>query len=138
MGAERVRLLLDTHVWIWAFEGGKALGSKCIRALRNPANERFISPVSTLEIARLLDGGRMTLACPLKQWIETSLADLRLDTLPLEHASAMEAYQLSSEFHADPADRMLVATARIHRCCLVTADDRILKYPQVTTMDARK
>ncbi len=139
MGTECVKLLLDTHVWIWAFEGAEVLGTKCARALRNSANERFVSPVSTLEIARLVEGGRINLACPLKQWIETSFADLRLDTIPLDHVSAMDAYQLPPPgFHADPVDRMLVATARIHRCCLITADERILKYPQVATMDARK
>ena len=56
----------------------------------------------------------------------------------MDDAVAIEAYALPGRFHADPADRLLVATARVHGLTLVTADKRILKYPEVRVIDARK
>lgn len=133
-----MKLLLDTHVWVWAFEGSDALGAKCRRALREKGNERFVSPVSTLKIARLVASGHIELACPLREWVARSMKALQLLTMPLDHAVAMEAYALPGEFHPDPADRILVATARVHACRLVTADRRILSCADVETLAAAK
>ena len=132
-----MKLLLDTHVWIWAFEGAEALGPKAALRITTAGAERFVSPISTLEIARLVWGQDMRLTCPTRDWIAQSTTDLRLDTLPVTHAVSLEAYQLPGEFHRDPADRILVATARVHGCHLLTADERILAYPHVETINAR-
>lgn len=131
-----MKLLLDIHVWIWAFEGDEALGAKCRRALRDTTHERWVSPVSSLEMARLVERGQLELACPLAQWVARSMSALRLRTIPIDHAIAMEAYALPGEFHPDPADRLLVATARLHDCRLVTADRRILRYEGVQCLPA--
>lgn len=133
-----MRLLLDTHVWIWAFEGSAALGPQCRKALRSPSAERLVSPVSTLEIARLAARGEIVLTCSLAEWVSRSLADLKLATLELDHATAIEAYALPEPFHLDPADRQLVAAARVHDCRLVTADARILDYRHVAALAARR
>lgn len=133
-----MKLLLDTHVWIWAFEGAGPLGAKCRQALRAPSNERWVSPVSTLELARLAEAGRIELACPLSEWVARSMAALQLRTIPVDHAISVEAYALPGDFHPDPADRILVATARLQDCHLVTADRRILSYAMVRTLAAEK
>ena len=63
--------------------------------------------------------------------MESALARSGITVLPLTPDIAVESVQLPGEFHRDPADRILVATARIHACPLVTADEKILAYPHV-------
>ncbi|MCC5843361.1 MAG: type II toxin-antitoxin system VapC family toxin [Verrucomicrobia bacterium] len=130
-------LLLDTHVWIWAHESPDRLGEKTKARLMSSANRRIISSVSTLEIARLVTMDQYRIPCPLNTWIDNSARDLLLTFFDLDHASAREAYALQGDFHADPADRMLVATARVHNLTLLTADERILAYPHARHFDAR-
>ena len=133
-----MRYLLDTHVWIWAFEGSERLGAKSRKALGSESAERFVSPVSTMEIARLVARGEIELACPLHEWVARSMKALQLRTIELDHASAIEAYSLPEPFHPDPADRLLVAAARMHDLRIVTADSRILQYGSVASLPAQK
>jgi PIN domain nuclease of toxin-antitoxin system len=137
VGDESVIVLLDTHVWIWAFEGSERLGASAREILENTETERWISPVSTLEIARLIEGGDLVINCPLSEWVEQSTSDLRLKSREVSHDIAMGAYQLPGVFHRDPADRQIVATAICHGLVLMTADERILQYPGVETIDVR-
>jgi PIN domain nuclease of toxin-antitoxin system len=132
-----VIVLLDTHVWIWAFEGSERLGPAAKVVLENQENERWVSPVSTLEIARLIEGGDLEISCSLAEWIEQSVRDLWLKTQEVSHEIAMKAYQLPGSFHRDPADRQIVATSICHGLTLITADERILQYPEAKTLDAR-
>ena len=97
-----------------------------------------VCTVSTLEIARLLAAGHIELSMPLRDWIHQSLAALAAETVPLTHEMAIEAYALPSAFHRDPADRVLVAAARLQGWTLLTADDRILEYRDVRSLDARR
>ena len=97
----------------------------------------MVCTISTLEIARLLAGETLSLTVPLDTWIADSLRTLEATTLPVTHEIAAEAYRLPPVFHKDPADRILVAAARIHHLTLLTADERILQYPHVRTMDAQ-
>jgi PIN domain nuclease of toxin-antitoxin system len=132
-----VNLLLDTHVWIWSQESPEKIGAATRDALVEPGNRIFLSTTSTLEIARLLSMRRVTLTLDLQAWVEESIRLLQADSLSISHAVAIEAYRLPDPFHRDPADRLLVATARVQGATLVTADDSILGYPHVATMDAR-
>ena len=111
---------------------------KCRKALAAASAERFVSPVSTMEIARLVARGDMELACPLPEWVARSMTALKLRTIELDHASAIEAYSLPEPFHPDPADRLLVAAARVHGLRIATADSRILQYGSVTSLPAHK
>jgi predicted nucleic acid-binding protein len=72
------------------------------------------------------------------KWVEKSLEDLRADALPVTHQIALEAYRLPAPFHRDPADRQIVACARLHEMTVATADERILAWKHVATVDARK
>ena len=130
-------LLLDTHVWIWSQEDPEQLGSHTRFRLADPKEKLFISTISTLEIARLIQGGLLELKGPLKVWIHRSLELIQAHTLDLTHDIAIAAYALPSGFHKDPADRILVATARTRNLTLVTADERILAYPHAPCLDAR-
>jgi PIN domain nuclease of toxin-antitoxin system len=137
MGDGSVIILLDTHVWIWAFEGSERLGESAKAILENRETERWVSPVSTLEIARLIAGKDHEINCTLAEWVDQSTSDLLLKSREVSHEIAMTAYQLPGEFHRDPADRQIVATAICHGLTLITADERILQYEAVKTVDAR-
>lgn len=133
-----MRLLLDTHVWIWSQESPERLGRRARGLLMDSRNRNCISAISTLEIARLLHHGAISLSMPLEDWVRQSLIELDAETIPVTHDQAIEAYSLPGEFHADPADRLLVATGRCHGMTVVTADDRILDYPHARSQDARR
>ena len=132
-----MNVLLDTHVWIWSQESPDRLGPKAIEILASEENGVFVSTVSTLEIARLASRGRITLAGRLRTWISESIEALLAGTVEVTHEIAMVAYDLPGEFHPDPADRMLVATAAVHDLVLISADERILEYPHLRSLDAR-
>src|SRR6266581_4285232 len=138
MGNEPVKLLLDTHVWIWASEEPRRLGPKTRKLLEDVSCARMICAVSTLELARLVWSSDVILQIPLDEWVQKSLADLRADSLPVTNQIAIEAYRLPEPFHRDPADRQLVACARLHDLTVVTADERIFNWKHVATIDARK
>jgi len=133
-----MKLLLDTHVWVWAVEDLRRLGRKTRVALQSSRNTRAICAVSALEISQLIWSGDMTFKIPVAEWVSRSLEELRADWLPVTLATAIEAYQLPEPFHRDPADRQIVACARLHELTLVTADERILAWKHVAVLDARK
>lgn len=133
-----MKLLLDTHVWVWSQERPERLGRKTRNLLVSPDHGNCVCPVSTLEIARLLAVGEVALSMPLRDWVNQSLEALAAETVRITHEVAVEAYALPGEFHKDPADRLLVAAARCHGLTIVSADDRILAYPEVRSHDARR
>lgn len=133
-----MKLLLDTHVWIWSQEAPERLGPTATELLLDDSNELLISPISTLEMARLIEGGRIQLNGTLRHWVKKSTELLLANPVEFSHNTARKAYELTEPFHRDPADRILVATAQIEKCRLLTADERILTYPHVKTMNAEK
>jgi PIN domain nuclease of toxin-antitoxin system len=137
MGNESMTLLLDTHVWLWAVEAPDQLGRRTKALLLKSGNDRLVSAISALEIARLCLDERMIFSVSPKRWIEDSTRDLLLQHVDIGYAIAVEAYSLPDPFHRDPADRVLVATARSYQATLLTADERILAYRHVRTGDCR-
>lgn len=133
-----MRLLLDTHVFIWALTSPERLGEDTTRVILDPDNDVIVSSISALEIARLSALKQLTIAGPVDVWYARGRHELSAATAPIDDRIAVEAYALPDTFHADPADRLLVATARILGLQLITADERILVYPHVRTRDARQ
>ena len=131
-----MKYLLDTHVWIWSQESPERLGSRTRRELADINNEREISPISTFEIARLLQHGLLHLKNAFVEWRKLSFAHLHATTAAITHEIATHAYDLPGRFHNDPADRILVATARVGGLTLITADDLILRYTHVKSLRA--
>src|ERR1700738_4983844 len=138
MGDESMTLLLDTHVWLWAVEAPEKLGRRTRALLLAAGNDRMVSAISALEIARLCLDERVILSVSPKRWMEDSAQDLRLQQVDVGFAIALEAYSLPDPFHRDPVDRVLVATARSYQATLLTADERILGYRHARTGDCRK
>ena len=133
-----MKLLLDTHVWIWSQEDLDQLGPQTKRLILGPEHENHVCTLSTLELARLVAIGDIKLSIALKEWVEGALGAIQARTVQVSHEIAMDAYTLPGPFHKDPADRLLVAAARCHQLIMLTADERILKYRGVPSRDARK
>ena len=133
-----MKILIDTHVLIWALEKPEELGKTARSLIEDGENGIFISPVSTLEIAQLIRSGRIELNQTLSSWIRKALKNLMAETVPFTHETAEAAYQMQEPFHKDPADRILVATAALENLHLMTADKRILNYKHIYTVNARK
>jgi PIN domain nuclease of toxin-antitoxin system len=124
-------LLLDTHIWLWYAEGiAGQLKPGIVSQIEDAllTNHLHASAVSVWEIGLLVAKNRITLSAPVKDWVQhaTTLPGLRLH--PLDWQSALESTLLPGMPYADPADRLLIATARISGYTLVTRNQRILDY----------
>ena len=94
-----------------------------------------VSVISCWEVAKLVEVGRLELSVPVTQWIERALALPGIQLLPLTPEIAIASSQLPGEFHRDPADQLIVATARIHDIPILTVDRRILAYKHVRMLE---
>jgi len=90
-----------------------------------------VSAISAWEIAMLVERGRIALAMDLDEWLQAVESLDGIALVPLSVQLAVQSATLPGEFHKDPADRMIVALARERNAVLVTADDRIQRYPHV-------
>ena len=131
-------ILLDTHVWIWSQEAPERMGRRARSRIERADQKLHVATISALEIARLIHVGLLEIEGSLEAWITDSLEALQCVEIEMSRKAAIDAYQLPGTFHKDPADRVLVATAREHGLTLVTADERILAYRAVKTVDARR
>ena len=123
--------LLDTHVWIWAVDRGPRLSDEYFELISENLDSLAISAVSLWEVSMLVAKNKIQLSRPLDRWFDLATAGVGLTILPLTTIIALDAYALPGTFHDDPADRMIVATARVHDCLLLTEDDKIRKYRHV-------
>ena len=133
-----MNLLLDTHVLVWAETLDERLGPKTRALLLDSSHTLLVSPITTFELSRLISLSRLTLRKSLADWLSAARLHLAFEDAPFTHLTTIGSYQLPGTFHKDPADRILVATAREINCSLITADDLILAYPNVLTIDARE
>lgn len=125
-------IILDTHIWLWWNQDTPQITKQQKEIIDNYRLEGIgISAISLIEISRLVERGRLILPKSLKEWFSIALAENGVLLIPITPAIAIEAYSLPDEFHKDPADRIIVATARIYDCPLMTIDRNILAYPYV-------
>jgi PIN domain nuclease of toxin-antitoxin system len=127
-------VLLDTHVWIWAADGGRRLGGRTRRGLKQVttatdyAHAAYLSAASVFETVALHTAGRLRFTLPVERWIREAIDRGNLRVLDPEREVAVDAGLIPASALADPIDRWLVATARAYDLPLVTADRRILDY----------
>lgn len=128
-----MKLLLDTHIWIWCVSARERIGPGLAAAVASSENELWLSPVSIWEFLLLLERGRLRLHGETEKVIHEALRVLPLKEASLSNEVALELTKVSLD-HNDPADRFLVATARIYNLTLVTADERLLGLKGISTL----
>ena len=128
-----MNLLLDTAAFLWLCAGGKRLSAAAKTALANPANNVYLSAVTAWEIGLKQAKGKLELPAPARAWFPAMVDHHRLSVLALEAGTAIAATQLPG-LHADPFDRVLVATALERDLTMLTPDPLIAKYPNVKTL----
>jgi PIN domain nuclease of toxin-antitoxin system len=126
-----LKLLLDTHIWLWSLREPDRLAKRVVATLDNQANELWLSPISTWEALTLHRKGRIYLHTNVQTWISQSTAKLR--EAPLTHEIVVTAHELQLP-HADPADRFLAATAKVLDLTLVTSDKNLLGLGDISTL----
>ena len=128
-----MKLLLDTHIWLWSLREPQRLGRRSLHALQDPENELWLSPISLWEALLLERKGRISIQGDLAFWQARATARFREAPLTLE--VVLRAHQL--DLHSDPADRFLAATAKVFSLTLVTADERLLGLGDIATLANR-
>lgn len=122
-----MRILLDTHVWLWTLVSPERIPQESLDLLSNPDNELYLSAASTWEIAIKYCLGKLPLPEPPALFVPSRLSRDGVISLPVEHAHTLAVAELPPH-HNDPFDRLLVAQARIERMSLASVDAVLKKY----------
>lgn len=128
-------ILLDTHIWFWWVQGHPRLGARHQQILQEARSWQTlaVSAISCWEVAMMIDRGRVETTLGALEWIHQALTPSGIELLPFTPEIAVESIQLPGTFHRDPADQIIVATARIHNVPLLTQDSKIVDYVHVQT-----
>jgi len=129
-------IVLDTHALVWWVNGDGALSVKAKRAIERELDggEIVISAISAWEIAMLVERERLVLSMDVESWLSTVAQIEAVRFIPVDVEIGVKSVNLPGEFHNDPADRMIVATARKLAVSLVTRDEKIRNYKHVKTI----
>lgn len=128
--------LLDTHAWIWWVTEDRRLSAAARRAIdRAGAQQNLaLSLISVWEVAKKTEKGQLVLDRAVDDWIDQACATPGLQLVELTRPILIESCRLPGIFHGDPADQMIVATAREREAAIVTKDDRIRGYAHVRSI----
>lgn len=131
-------ILLDTNVVVWLFQADPNLASGNRRRIESEraAEGVFISGITCWEISMLVEKGRLILGRDPLDWIEAALAEPGVHLAPISPEIGVEAGRLPASIHGDPADRIIIATARHMGCPLLTTDRKILAYAAIGHLEA--
>ena len=125
-------IVLDTHIWVWWVHDNPQLPDEYRTYLQAHETDGLsISIISCWEVAKLVESKRLILPNPVDEWLDQALAYPGLQLLDLTPRIVVESTRLPGSFHRDPADQLIVATARVYSCPLVTLDERIRAYPHI-------
>ncbi len=131
-----MKYLLDTHTWIWwnmhPENLSKKVKSKIINV--NEYNEMLLSVISVWEFCKLLEKNRLAITCDSEEWIKEAIDIPKLRLVPLTPTIAYKSTVLPGQFHDDPADQIIVATAREENATILTKDRRILDYNHIKSI----
>jgi PIN domain nuclease of toxin-antitoxin system len=128
--------LLDTHAWVWWLTEDRRLSARAKSAIKTALVEQglWISLISVWEVAKKVEKKQLMLDRPLDQWLDEAVTPPGLGVWELTRPILVESCELPQPFHGDPADQILVATARHHGAMLVTKDQRIRRYAHVQSV----
>jgi len=131
-----VKLLLDTHIWIWSLNSDRKLGRRVARELASLRNELWLSPVSVWEALLLAENGHIRIPEGPHRFFEAVIAERGYRRAELTNEVAFESRRLALSTE-DPADRFLAATAKVYDLTLVTADERLLALREIEVLPNR-
>ena len=127
-------IVLDTHIWIWWVDGNANLTDAYREWIAAEESSGIVVPaISCWEVAKLVENGRLAFSIAVEDWLRGAVSYPGVSLYPLTQEVAIASTRLPPPFHKDPADQMIVATARLLNCPLVTMDSKILAYPHVVT-----
>ncbi len=129
-------IVLDTHVWLWWISNPEKLSTHAERAIARAVskNSIIISSISTWEVALLVSKERLKLTVELRDWIRKTEDLPFVRFMPVNNTISLRAVTLPGQFHPDPADRIITATAMTMGLPLVTKDNKIINYPYIKTI----
>lgn len=128
-------ILLDTHIWTWLADDNENLSDHHKHAIREHRSDGLgVSAISCWEIAKLVEYERLKLTCDVVEWMNAALTLPGIQLIELTPEIAIASTNLPGEFHKDPADQIIVATANEYDLVLLTMDEKILKYEHVKTL----
>jgi PIN domain nuclease of toxin-antitoxin system len=129
-----LKYVLDTNAWILTVENPGKIPDDVLTIISDMSNAPLgLSALSPWEVAKKVSIGKLDLSLPLRPWLLRATKQEGLAVLPLSTEVCLEANNLPGAFHRDPADQIIVATARLYRATLITTDKRILDYPHVAS-----
>ena len=128
-----VKLLLDTHIFLWGHLEPSRLTERVATELENPLNELWLSPIVVWEVLMLAERGRLALEPDPATWIRRACRAMPYKEAPVNHEVAIQSRAIDLD-HQDPADRFLAATALVYDLTLVTADERLLRSRRITSL----
>jgi PIN domain nuclease of toxin-antitoxin system len=131
-----VKLLLDTHIWLWSVIDPSRLTSRVAKALADPQNELWLSSISVWELTILHRKQRIKMPPDVSAWVAKSMEDLKLTEAPLTVEVALAVPSMSFS-HADPADQLLAASAKVFDLTLVTGDEHLIHVPGIRVLANR-
>jgi len=120
-----MKLLLDTHIWLWSHLEPERLSRKTASVLTDPENEIWLSPISVWEFLLLGERGRVLVKGDPQRWLETAWARAPIQEAPLNREVMLRSRTIRLP-HQDPADRFIAATAQMMELTLVTGDAKLL------------
>jgi PIN domain nuclease of toxin-antitoxin system len=128
--------LLDTHAWIWWVTSDSRLSPRAKAAITasRSAQDLWISLISVWEIAKKVEKGQLVLDRPIERWLDEAVTASGLGVWEMTRPVLVESCALPQPFQGDPADQILVATARRHGAVLITKDQRIRRYAHVQSL----
>lgn len=128
-------IVLDTHAWVWWVHGDEKLTPSQTAAIEDAESDVIaVSAISCWEVAKLVELERLELRRPVEEWLDLALGYPGVRLLELIPEIAVASTRLPGEFHRDPADQIIVATALVNGCPLVTSDQKIVSYEPVETV----
>ncbi len=129
-------IVLDTHVWLWWISNPEKLSIAANQAIDQAITESsiIISSISVWEVALLVEKGRLKLSIDVRDWVRKTESLPFVRFVPVDNTISLRSTSLPGQFHPDPADRIITATALTMGLPLVTKDEKMINYPHVQTL----
>lgn len=128
-------ILLDTHAWWWSLSEPENLSKAASKKIvETKPDQRAIASISIWEFAMMACRKKIEVKITPEEWLSYAIEKTGIKVLKLNPKIAIDSCSLPGDFHKDPADRIIVATARVNNMTLITKDEKIIRYSHVNTI----